>query len=300
MTHLVRLPASGTLAAVAAAFLLGCGASGEEERVTAVTTVFPLRWVTQQVAPEAALTDLATLGGEPHDLELGPQDRVSLQEADVVVYLGQIDFQPQVEEAVAASTARVVDAVEVVAEDALIPAGADEVEDPHLWFDPGLMAQMAEATGEAFASADPAAAAEYRANAAAVAGDLRALEEEIGTTLSDCEHDRAIVSHEAYGYLLTPHGLDQRGIAGIDPESGASPAELATLVEEIRAHDISAVLAEPVEGRADAEALAAEAGVDLLEISSLESATDEEFERGYPELLRQQADAFAQALGCRG
>lgn len=282
-------------------------------QVSAVATVFPLAWITEQIAPEAELTDLATLGGDPHDLELGPQDRVSLQEAEVVVYLGQIDFQPQVEEAVAASTTEVVNAAEVVGDDALLAAevhgheeeeegGEDqeEVVDPHLWFDPGLMADVAEAVGEAFATADPAGAAEYRANAAAVAGDLRALEDEIATVLSNCAHDEAIVSHEAYGYLLGPHGLEQHGIAGIDPESGASPAELAALVEEIRAEGIPAVLAEPVEGRADAEALAAEAGVDLLEISSLESATEEERRRGYPDLLRQQASTFAQALGCRG
>lgn len=316
MTTPARHRLARSLAALTAGLgLIGCGSgdSGEGVRVTAVATIFPLAWVTQQVGPDAALTNLATRGGDPHDLELGPQDRVALQQADVIVYLGQLDFQSQIEEAVAASTTQVVSAAEVVGDDPLLTAEADdhaeeegdgdhdeEVTDPHLWFDPGLMAQVAEATGEAFASADPARAAEYRANAAAVAVDLRALEEEIATTLSDCEHDRAIVSHEAYAYLLTPHQLEQRGIAGIDPESGASPAELAALVEEIRAEDIPAVLAEPVEGRADAEALAAEAGVDLLEISSLESATEEEQQSGYPELLRQQALAFAQALRCRG
>jgi len=304
-----------SLAATTALVLVGCGGSRstEGERVSSVATVFPLAWLAEQIAPDAALTNLATRGGDPHGLELGPQDRVSLEQADVVVYLGQIDFQPQVEEAVAASTTQVVSAAEVVGENALLLAEADshdqgegagdheaEVADPHLWFDPGLMAAVGEAVGQAFAEVDPVGAAQYRANASSAAEDLRGLEEEIATILSNCEHQQAIVSHEAYGYLLAPHALEQQGIAGIDPESGASPAELAALVEEIRAEDIPAVLAEPVEGRADAEALAAEAGVDLLEISSLESATEEEQQSGYPELLRQQALAFAQALRCRG
>ncbi len=58
------------------------------------------------------------------------------------------------------------------------------------------------------------------------------------------------------------------------------------------------MLAEPVEGRADAEALANEAGVDLLDIDPLEIAHEGLAAMRFPDALRDQAEAFATALAC--
>ncbi|HVM15235.1 MAG TPA: zinc ABC transporter substrate-binding protein, partial [Egibacteraceae bacterium] len=77
-----------------------------------------------------------------------------------------------------------------------------------------------------------------------------------------------------------------------------SPQRLAELTERLRNEGIPAVAAEPIEGRADAETLASEAGVELVEIHPLEVVTEQELDIGYPDLLRQQADAFTVALDC--
>lgn len=298
------------------------GLAESDAPLTAAASVFPLAWMTERVAPGVELTFLGGGGAEVHDVELSPGDRQALETADVVVHLGDIDFQPQIEQAAAASTGEVVSVAETVGEGALRSGAAhtDEEEthadddepadddghadvdglDPHVWFDPSLMAEVATSIGTAFASADPANAVAYDANAAGLAEELTALDGEIDSLLADCEFSEAIVSHEAYAYLLEPRDLEQHGIAGQDPDAGVSPAELAALTEEIQAEGIPAVLAEPIEGRGDAEALAGEAGVDLLEIDPLESVTHEQYEAGYPAMLREQAEAFATALGCGG
>ena len=311
------------------------GPAAQAERVQAVATVFPLAWMAEQVAPDAEMTFLGQRGQEPHDLELSPGDRAAIETSDVVLYMGDIGFQPQVEEAVPASGGEVVSVSDIVGEEALLTGEAHEHEgegetsgaeapgqegepsegeahgqgseaaeggaaDPHVWFDPELMAMVAERVGAAFATADPDDAEAYERNAARLVDQLTALDDEIQRMLSDCRFDEAIVSHEAYAYLLAPHGLRQHGVAGASPESGASPGELAELTQMIRAEGIPAVLAEPVEGRADAEALAQEAGVQLLEINPLEVVTEEEYKTGYIELLRQQAQTFATALQCAG
>jgi len=291
------------------------GLAESDAPLTAAASVFPLAWMTERVAPGVELTFLGG-GAEVHDVELSPGDRQALETADLVVYLGGIDFQPQIEQAAAASTGEVVSVAETVGEGALRSGAAhtDEEDthadddghadvdglDPHVWFDPSLMAEVATSIGTAFASADPAKAVAYDANAAGLAEELTALDGEIDSLLADCEFSEAIVSHEAYAYLLEPRDLEQHGIAGQDPDAGVSPAELAALTEEIQAEGIPAVLAEPIEGRGDAEALAGEAGVDLLEIDPLESVTHEQYEAGYPAMLREQAEAFATALGCGG
>lgn len=289
--------------------LAGCGQSRpatSDGALRAVATVFPLAWIAERVAPDAELTFLGQRGREPHGLELSPADREAVETSDVVLYMGDISFQPQVEKAVRTSRGKVVSVAAVVGDKALQAGDAHArgqvsgAVDPHVWFDAGLMATVTERIGEAFAAADPGRQATYQANAAGMARQLTALDAEIARILSDCRFDEAITSHEAYAYLLRPHGLTQRGISGVDPEAGASPARLAQLTEEIRAKGITAVLAEPVEGRADAEVLAREAGVELLEVSPLEIVTEREYQIGYVALLRHQAQIFATALQCAG
>lgn len=274
------------------------------EGLTVVATVFPLAWLADQIAPGAEVAFLGARGQDPHDLELSPRDRELVETAAVLLYMGGLDFQPQVESAVPSARGRVVDVAAIAGPDRLLDVdhedheGDDAAVDPHLWFDAALMAAVAEETGAAFADADAERAADYRANARAVADRLRELDADIDSLLTDCRRDTAIVSHEAYDYLLQPRDLHQEGISGPGGHGEASPQRLAALIERIREEDIDAIAAEPFEGRADAEVLAREAGVDLVEIDSLEVVTDEQFEVGYPALLQAQAEAFATVLEC--
>jgi zinc transport system substrate-binding protein len=284
--------------------------------LTTVATIFPLAWMAEQIGPGAEVVFLGARGQDPHDLELSPGDRGTLETADVVLYPGAIGFQPQVERAVESSGGVVVSMAEAAGPGALRQLDDDhddddaddhadddqtgEGVDPHVWFAPAAMARVAEAIGEAFARADPDAGQAYRSNAAALHDQLVDLDAEIDDLLSGCRLTTAIVSHEAYAYLLEPRGLQQEGISGAAGHGEASPGRLADLTERIRDERIPAVLAEPVEGRADAEALAAEAGVDLLDIEPLEVVTGEQHAIGYPTLLRQQAETFAAALDCPG
>ncbi|MDQ3974142.1 MAG: metal ABC transporter substrate-binding protein, partial [Actinomycetota bacterium] len=241
-------------------------------------------------------------GQEPHDLELSPGDRVLLERADVVAYLGDIGFQPQIEQAVRSSGGQVVSAADV-AGDRLLPVdGAEEGAgaDPHLWFEPAIMADLAAAVGEAFAEADPPGAERYAANARALRDAFLRLDGELDALLERCEFDQVIVSHEAYAYLLEPHGLRQEGVSGAGGHVEASPQRVAELAARVRAERIPAVLVEPVEGRADAEAVAAEAGVELVELYSLDIVTDDQAAKGLLRLLLEQGQAVARVARCAG
>lgn len=301
----------------------GCG-NGDSSRsggdgISAVASVYPLAWMAEQVAPEADVTLLSAGGLEAHDLELTPDQRERIQTSDVVLFVGDIGYQPQVEEAVTSAEGIGVSLSDVAGPTRLLkqsddPHGpgsegeehgggegqhGDAVVDPHIWFDPKVMADAAVRTGKAFAAADPANAAKYQANAEALVAEFADLGRELDAILGgECAHGEAIVSHQAYGYLLEPHGIEQHGVTGINPEAGAASGELAELVEEIEAEGFTHVLSEPVEGREGAETVAREAGVELLEISPLDAVTDEQAEVGFIRLVRDQAGRFALALGC--
>ncbi len=281
--------------------------------VSAVAAVYPLAWMAERVAPAADVTLLNAGGLEAHDLEVTPEQRRAIETSDVVLFVGDIDYQPQVEEAVGAAGGEVVSLAEVAGRERLLApssdahAGEDDAHageeeatvDAHMWFDPEIMAHAALRTGEAFAAADPANAETYRANAETLRADLAGLQAELGGLLGgECRHDEAIVSHQAYAYLLEPFGVAQQGVTGINPEAGASSGELAELVREIEAQGFEYVLTEPVEGRDGAETVAREAGAELLEISPLDAVADEQVDADFIGLVREQAEQFALALDC--
>ncbi|MBW3645509.1 MAG: metal ABC transporter substrate-binding protein, partial [Actinobacteria bacterium] len=172
-----------------------CGdADGASTEISAVAAVYPLAWVAEQVAPDVEVSLLAAGGLEAHDLEITPGQRQAIQTSDVVLYVGEIGYQPQVESAVADAEGEVVSLSEVAGEERLLEPGADPhahdgdqeggeghddhagegdaVVDAHIWFDPEVMADVAVRTGEAFAAADPDNAETYQQNAAALGEEL--------------------------------------------------------------------------------------------------------------------------------
>lgn len=328
-----------SLAALSLA-LTGCGGGGDapatsdaDTSLTAVAAVFPLAWIAGEIAPDAKIEFLGSGSAEAHELELTPGQREALETSDVVLYMGDIQYQPQVEEAAATAGGEVVDVSEVAGDRMLAAsedshahaeeeshaeegaahegeeeghaeeeshAAAEGAQDPHVWFNAEIMSEVALNAGEAFAAADPDNAETYTANAERVSQELLSTQEEVAQLLGqDCGFDEAIVSHAAYGYLLEPFGYGQHAVVGVTSgEAGASGGELAEIVAEIKAEGFEYVLAEPVEGRADAEAVARETGVELLDIHPLDVVSEDQLQQGYPELLLEQAEAFATALNC--
>lgn len=293
MSRLLPLLMIATVAAVACTSPAAAPAGQ-----TAVATVYPLAWIVGEVAPDLAVTSFAAGGQDPHDLELSPGQRADVERASLVVYLGDIGFQPQVESAITEADGAVVSAAGAVGENALLrTADGDEI-DPHLWFDVSLLLEVAQAVADGAAEAHPDRAAQYRANAEQLVTRLQTLTADVDRLLARCRHDQVVVGHEAFAYLLRGHGLEQRGISGAGAHAAASPRDIADLSAVVRAQGLPAVLSEPVEGRSDAEAVAREAGVDVIEISSLDIVTQEQAAKGFPQLLLEQAQAVAKVAEC--
>src|SRR5262245_63529827 len=105
------------------AALTGCGGSGiDSDEPTVVASFYPLAWVAERVAaPGTRVVDLTPAGTEPHDLELTPGDLETLQDADLVLYLGH-GFQPAVEKAVEGRSGPSLD---LLATQKLRPGGED-------------------------------------------------------------------------------------------------------------------------------------------------------------------------------
>ncbi len=317
-----RAVASATVAATAL-LLTGCGSddaqAGASDGVSVAAAFYPLEWAAQRVGGDRV--DVASLtppGAEPHDLELTPQDVASLSEADLVVYLE--GFQAAIDEAVVEAGDAAWDAGQAAdlsltteehshegeteeehAEHAGEQEHAEEggeVADPHFWLDPTRLAAVGDALAERLTEVDPDGAATYEENAAALRGDLEALDAEMQQGLADCAVTTLVTGHDAFGYLADRYGLDVVGISGLSPSTEPSPAQLAEISTLVRERGVTTVYTETLVDPAVAETVAEEAGVQTAVLDPLEGLTDESAGSDYLEVMRADLATLQEGQGC--
>jgi zinc transport system substrate-binding protein len=294
-----RVPA--LLAVLAALSLAGCGASDAGgDRLTVAAAFYPLEWVTERVAgPAAEVESLTPPGAEPHDLELGPRDLVSVGGADLVVYLG--GFQPAVDQAVEQEAA---DSSLDVAGPARLTAAEPGTEDghsstdPHFWLDPTRLADVADAVAQRLAVADPARADAYRARAAEVRSDLERLDEEMSAGLADCTGQDLVTSHVAFGYLAARYGFHQVGIAGLSPDAEPSPRDVAEISAFVEDNDVTTIYYETLVSPEVARAIARETGATTEVLDPLEGLTDDSAGDDYLAVMRNNLQTLQRGQGC--
>jgi zinc transport system substrate-binding protein len=271
---------------VLGAAFAGCGgASSDPEETSVVASFYPLAYVAEQVGGSAVtVRNLTPPGAEPHDLEVSPGDVRVLDDADLVLLLGE-GFQPQLED-VAGDGDGVLRALDTPGLRLL------EGNDPHVWLDPLRFALIVEHVG---ATLGRPAAAER------LAGRLRGLDREYRDRLADCERREIVTSHDAFSYLASRYGLRQISIAGQSPEGEPTPQDLERAVDAVRETGATTVFVEPLVSPRVAETVAREAGAATAVLNPLEGLTGDEQARGddYFSLMRANLAALRKALGCR-
>jgi zinc transport system substrate-binding protein len=273
--------------------LTGCD-NGRVHARTVVAAFYPLAWVTEQVAGRGfTVRDLTSPGAEPHDLELSIRQTADVAFAGLTVF--EHGFQPSVDRTVARrARGAVLDATTVVH---LRPfAGSDEP-DPHFWQDPLRMAALGDAVARELGRLDPAAAATYADNAAALRGRLTALDRAYARGLAGCERDTIVVSHDAFGYL-EKFGVHVESVLGLSPDAEPTAATLADLRDLIRREGITTVFGETLASPQVAQALAREAGVRTAVLDPIEGLTEQTSDEDYLSLMRANLRALEEANGC--
>jgi zinc transport system substrate-binding protein len=273
----------------------GSDASGSSG-VEVVASFYPLAFVAAEVGGDLAeVENLTRPGAEPHDLELTPGQIRALTEADLVVYLGD-GFQPSVEDAVGDLDGEVVDVL--AGQDDLLEAEEHEEEgefDPHVWLDPQRTAAIAHLVADRLAEVDPDNEATYRSNAEGLETRLNLLNDQYREGLADCERDTIVTSHEAFGYLAAAYGLEEIGIAAIDPEAEPTPRRLAEVAEFVKENGVTTIYFEVLVPTDIAETLAAEAGVETMRLDPLEGPPED---GDYVTAMRANLEGLRSGLGC--
>jgi zinc transport system substrate-binding protein len=285
------------VAALLAMHVAGAPPAAARGRVQVVASFYPLAWAAQVVGGHHVhVRDLTPSGAEPHDLELGTEERAAIDAADLLVFLGG-GFQPTIQDAASQRNGPTFDAAHVL--------GARDREreqhDPHIWLDPVVMRTIVNDVTRELAKADHRDGPAYRHRARAAAARLDALDGDYRSGLAHCARTLIVTSHDAFGWLARRYGLVQEGIAGIDPEQEPNPQRLAQLTELVRKRGVTTIFTETLVSPKVAETLAREAGgLKTQVLSPLESLSNQERARGddYVAVMRADLQKLRAALGC--
>lgn len=241
------------------AFLCLANASAASaEKLKVVATFSILGDMAERVGGEHIdLTVLVKADADAHGFQPGPSDARAVAGAGIFIVNGRgfDDWATRLSRA-SGGKARLVKA------SASVKARPD---DPHAWQDVSNAVLYVDAIERAFARAAPSDAAEFRKAADAYRSELKALHEEIRTSVGAIPSTRrnVITTHDAFGFFGSAYGIRFKAPLGVSTHSQASAKSLSVLVRQIRRERISALFMENIADSRLIQQIARETGAKL-------------------------------------
>jgi ABC-type Zn uptake system ZnuABC Zn-binding protein ZnuA len=271
------------------------------KKIKAVTTMSILADMVRNVGGERVeAQNIIPIGAGPEDYQPTPRDAQTIAEADIVFYNGH-----GLEEWLAdlfKSAARPGQPQIAVSEglQAVDVGSADFKEgNPHFWLSAAYGAKYVEKIRDGLIQADPAGKDAYTSSADAYISRLLDLDAELkqqAQTLP-AERRKLVTNHDAFPYFALEYGFTIVGNLLGNPESELSAGDMADLVGKIKHEQVKAVFSESQFSPKMTQALADEAGVQV--IANLYTDTLGDAGSGassYVELLRHNMRTIVDAL----
>lgn len=224
------------------ALALGLTMQGAMAKTLNVVTSFSVLgdMVTQVGGDRVKVTTLVGPDGDPHTFEPSPKDSAALSKADVVVVNG-LGLEGWLDRLVKASGthATVVVASKGVQTHTLEEDG-ETVTDPHAWNSAANGAIYAQNILAALVNADPQDKAALTARGEDYIAQLKQLDSWAKQRFSAIPQAKrkVLTSHDAFGYLGRAYGVEFMAPQGISSESEASAAQVAALINQIKADGV--------------------------------------------------------------
>jgi zinc transport system substrate-binding protein len=170
--------------------------------------------------------------------------------------------------------------------------------DPHVWLSPALAVKEVRNIEAGLAQAAPEHAEQFKQNADAYITKLEALDQDFKAAVADSKRKDFITQHAAFGYLAQEYGLQQVPIAGLSPEQEPSAAQMASVIDFAKEHQVKTIFFETLVSSKVSETIANEVGAKTAVLNPIEGLTEEEIAAGmdYIGVMRQNLEALKLAL----
>jgi manganese/iron transport system substrate-binding protein len=262
---------------------------------TAVATVGTFADFARQVGGDRVeVVQLVGDGVDPHDFQMTPNDLVTVNRAQVLLYNGY-NLEPFLSQVL--TGAGRAELMRVQLSEGLAPIMDGPNANPHFWLDPRLAMRYVERTRDAFTAQDPAGADAYQANAACYLDQLAALDAELESQLSviPAANRKLVTAHDAFPYFARRYGFAVIGAVLSSEAQEPSPNELIALVRQVRQQGVRAIFTEPQFNARLLDQVARETGVRILPTYSDAFPADGSI-RSYAEMMRRNVADIVDGL----
>jgi ABC-type Zn uptake system ZnuABC Zn-binding protein ZnuA len=270
---------------------------GAQDALKVVTTTTIFADIVQSVGgSRVAASSIIPAGIGPEDYEPKPDDAKRLADARLIVSngVGLDDFLDRLlTSGTAGQTPRLVlgEGIPTLTEDG--------EENPHFWLDPSLVKQyyVPKITAK-LSELDPRGKATFEANATMYAAQLDALDAELKAKVAEipAANRKLVTFHDAFPYFARHYGFELVGVVLENVGQEPTAAELAALVDKVKAAHVKAVFSESQFSPRLAETLASEAGISSVVTTLYNDALGPAPADTYPGLMRWDVDQIVKAL----
>lgn len=236
--------------------LTACNGAAEQSNPAKLgisVSILPQQWFLDRIGGDRVNTQaMVGSGDDPHTYEPTPQQMTNLASSKLYFTVG-VEFEevwlPRFESAnpglMVVDSAAGIERIAALNEHSYSESGTPHTgaeTDPHIWFSPSRMKQMAGNMVEAMASADPQNADFYRSNYNSLLTEIEEVDEQVRQQLDDSARKTFMVVHPAWGYVAADYGLQMLAveIGGSEP----APETLARIVELAQKYQINTLVVE--------------------------------------------------------
>jgi len=298
------------IALVAILVLVGCGGGGGTSPATSGSGVTPGPGAVRVVTTTTVFADIVkSVGGSrvnatsiippgagPEDYEAKPDDAKRLADAQLIVSngVGLDDFLDRL-----LSSGSGGKTPRLVLGEGIPPIVVDGEANPHFWLDPTLVkTDYLPKIVTALSAVAPADAATFQANATAYGTQLDALDTELKARIDTlpAANRKLVTFHDAFPYFARHYGFELVGVVLANVGQEPTAADLAALVEKVKAAGVEAVFSEAQFNPKLAQTLADEAGIRRVVTTLYNDALGPAPADSYPGMMRWNVDKIVEAL----
>ena len=275
----------------------GGGATPGPDALKVVTTTTVFADIVQNVGgSRVAATSIIPPGVGPEDYEPKPDDAKKLTDAKLIVSNG-VGLDDFLNDLLASGTGG--QTPHLILGDGIPVLTVDGEENPHFWLDPTLVKQYyLPALAAKLTELDPDGKTTYDANVASYGAQLDTLDAELMAKIATIpEANRKLVTfHDAFPYFAKHYGFELVGVILENPGQEPAAADLAALVDKVKAASVKAVFSEAQFSPKLAETLAQEAGITTVVTTLYNDALGPAPADTYLGLMRWNVDQIVPAL----
>ena len=245
-----------------------------DDRIVIATTVAPITSIVSNIVGDRAdVRGIVPEGTNSHTFEPQPSVAELLSEADVV-YINGLQLEEPTRELAEANLqdgAEILDlgTLTIPEEEYLYDFSFPEEDgkpNPHLWTDPLLVREYAEIVRDDMSERDPDNADHYAENFDAFSALLDELDAAMRVAFETVPDRELLTYHDAYAYFAEDYDWEVIGAIQVSDFEDPTPAEVADLIEQIRAEEVPAIFGSEVFPSPVLEQIGEETGVAYVDV----------------------------------